>query len=84
MLTFFSTGKFLLDFITFSKFFLAFSGDISCDFESAQWDTGFCNWQYDFSSTNLLNWVEASSTDFSIKEKWKYGMTYNLHELTLY
>ncbi len=54
-------------------FFIAFSNDISCDFESEQWDTGFCNWQYDFSSKNILVRVDAPSSDYSIKRKWKYG-----------
>jgi len=63
------------DIIVYKKcvFFIAFSNDISCDFESEQWDTGFCNWQYDFSSKNILVRVDAPSSDYSIKRKWKYG-----------
>ncbi len=51
----------------------AFSSDISCDFENPDWDNGFCNWQYDFSSENTLKLVEAASSDLALKKKWKYG-----------
>jgi hypothetical protein len=57
-----------------SKFFsIAFSGDISCDFESADWDGGFCNWEYDFASKNIFDYVEASSTESAMKQRWKFG-----------
>ena len=55
--------------------FSAFSSDISCDFENSDWDNGFCNWQYDFSSENTLKRVEAAASDLTLKKKWKYGKT---------
>ena len=51
----------------------AFSGDISCDFETQHWDSGFCNWQYDFNSENLLEFVEAPTSDLTLKKRWKNG-----------
>ena len=56
-----------------SSVFLAFIGDISCNFETAHWDSGFCNWQYDFSSPNLLKLVEAPASDLTLKKRWKNG-----------
>jgi hypothetical protein len=55
------------------KMISAFSSDISCDFENPDWDNGFCNWQYDFSSENTLKLVEAAPSDLALKKKWKYG-----------
>jgi hypothetical protein len=52
---------------------LAFSGDISCDFESDDWENGFCNWKYDFGSTNVFTRMLAPSLDNSLKQRWKFG-----------
>jgi hypothetical protein len=51
----------------------AFRGDISCDFESPQWDEGFCNWEYDFASNDTLAWDVSPPADLSLKKKWKFG-----------
>ena len=53
--------------------FAAFSGDITCDFESPHWDNGFCNWQYDVSSKDVLELVEAPLSDLDVNDRWKYG-----------
>ena len=51
----------------------AYSADISCDFESERWDTGFCNWIYDFSSKDIFQRTLAPLTDNALKQRWKFG-----------
>jgi len=57
--------------------FLAFSGDTSCDFESPNWDIGFCNWQYDYASLNVFTRVAAPATDLNLRPHWVNGKIYN-------
>ena len=51
-------------------FNLAYGGDITCDFESSDWNNGHCNWQYSFLSKNILTrFYEKDESD----TKNKYG-----------
>ena len=50
--------------------FIAFGGDITCDFESNESFEGHCNWQYSFLSRNTLEWYIDS--DHS-RPKWENG-----------
>ena len=50
--------------------FIAFGGDITCDFESNESFVGHCNWQYSFLSRNTLEWYIDS--DHS-RPKWENG-----------
>jgi hypothetical protein len=54
--------------------FTAFGGDISCDFETEQWDEGYCNWRYDFASTDVFTWETSPTSDLILKKRWQYGM----------
>ena len=64
----------LITYIEFNKnchiFFIAFGGDITCDFESNESFAGHCNWQYSFLSRNTLEWYIDS--DHS-RPKWENG-----------
>ena len=48
------------------------NNDISCDFESPQWDRGQCGWFHTFESTKRLTWTEDKSAR-KFKVPWKYG-----------
>jgi hypothetical protein len=51
----------------------AFGGDISCDFESDNWDEGFCNWKYDFASTDVFVRTNGTFSDLTLKKRWNFG-----------
>ncbi len=71
-----------LNFKLFLKF-VAFGGDISCDFETEQWDEGFCNWRYDFASTDVFTWETSPESDLSLKKRWQYGKIFLTYSLKL-
>ena len=51
----------------------AFSGDISCDFESELWHRGYCSWSYaEFNSSAKLSFKYELPSDPSTP-KWKNG-----------
>ncbi len=60
----------------------AFSGDITCTFESPQWDRGHCNWEYEFGSKNLFGreYQPRNYGQDPHKVTWKHG---ELHKSTL-
>lgn len=54
--------------------FVAFAGDITCDFENENWADGECNWRFDFFSSDVFMRTSAQSSDeLALKKRWKYG-----------